>query len=74
MVLVVEDEKTEFGQFMRFEPLTLCPVSLKGINPDMLTEQEKEWLNTYHKKVLETLSPYLNAEEKAWLEENTRKI
>jgi len=74
MVLVVEDEKTEYGQYMKFEPLTLCPVSLKGINPDMLTKQEKEWLNTYHKKVLETLSPYLDAEEKAWLEENTRSI
>ncbi|HEY8499126.1 MAG TPA: aminopeptidase P family protein [Clostridia bacterium] len=74
MVLVEEDEKTEFGQFMRFEPITLCPVSLKGINPDMLTGQEKEWLNTYHKKVFETLSPYLDAEEKAWLEENTRSI
>jgi Xaa-Pro aminopeptidase len=74
MVLVVEDEKTEFGQYMKFEPLTLCPVSLKGINPDMLTEKEKEWLNTYHKKVFETLSPYLDAEEKAWLEENTRSI
>jgi Xaa-Pro aminopeptidase len=74
MVLVEEDEKTEFGQFMRFEPITLCPVSLKGINPDMLTGQEKEWLNTYHKKVFETLSLYLDAEEKAWLEENTRNI
>jgi Xaa-Pro aminopeptidase len=40
----------------------------------MLTEKEKEWLNTYHKKVFETLSPYLDAEEKAWLEENTRSI
>jgi Xaa-Pro aminopeptidase len=73
-MVVVEDEKTEFGQFMRFEPITLCPVSLKGINPDILTEQEKEWLNTYHKKVLESLSPYLDSEEKAWLEENTRSI
>jgi len=74
MVLVVEDEKTEFGQFMRFEPLTLCPVSLKGIKPDMLTGQEKEWLNIYHRKVFEALSPYLDAVEKAWLEENTRSI
>jgi Xaa-Pro aminopeptidase len=74
MVLVVEDEKTEFGQYMRFEPITLCPVSLKGINPDMLTEQEKKWLNTYHKNVFDTLSPYLDDEERAWLKENTRSI
>lgn len=74
MVLVVEDEKTEFGQFMRFEPMTLCPISLKGINPQMLTEQEKEWLNNYHKTVFEKLSPYLDDEEKEWLKENTREI
>lgn len=74
MALVVEDEETEFGQFMRFEPITLCPVSIKGIKQDMLTEQEKEWLNKYHKKVFDTLSPYLDAEEKAWLKENTRSI
>jgi len=74
MVLVVEDEKTEFGQYMRFEPITLCPISLKGINPDMLTEQEKKWLNTYHRNVFETLSPYLDEEEITWLEENTRSI
>jgi len=74
MVLVVEDEKTEYGQYLRFEPMTLCPISLKGINPDMLTENEKNWLNGYHRKVRETLSPYLDEEEKAWLEENTRSI
>ncbi len=74
MVLVVEDEKTEFGQFMRFEPMTLCPISLKGINPKMLTEQEKNWLNEYHKTVFEKLSPNLNNEEREWLRENTREI
>ena len=74
MALVVEDEKTECGQFMHFEPMTLCPVSLKGIIPEMLTAQEKNWINDYHSKVLDTLSPYLDSEEREWLKENTRSI
>lgn len=74
MVLVTEDEKTDFGQFMRFETLTLCPISLKGINGDMLTAGEKKWLNDYHQKVFDALSPYLDDEEAEWLKINTRKI
>lgn len=74
MVLVVEDEKTEYGQFLRFEAITCCPISLKGINPVLLTGQEKAWLNAYHSKVYEMLSPLLDSEEKEWLRENTRSI
>jgi Xaa-Pro aminopeptidase len=74
MVLVTEDEKNEFGQFMSFEPLTLCPISLKGININLLTPQEITWLNDYHFKVFEKLSPHLNNEEREWLKENTRSI
>lgn len=74
MALVVEDEKTECGQFMRFEPMTLCPISLKGIIPEMLTVQEKNWLNDYHGRVFDTLSPYLDSEERVWLKENNRSI
>lgn len=74
MVLVVEDEKNEYGQFLKFEALSLCPVSLKGIIPDLLTEQEKSWLNDYHEKVCELLSPELEREEREWLKENTRNI
>jgi Xaa-Pro aminopeptidase len=69
MMLVVEDEKTEFGQFMKFEPITYCPIDLDGINSDMLTIEEKQWLNDYHKDVFSRLSPYLNEEEKQWLKE-----
>lgn len=74
MMLVVEDEKTEFGQFMKFEPITYCPIDLEGINNDMLTTEEKEWLNDYHKDVFNRLSPYLNEEEKQWLKEETREL
>ncbi len=74
MVLVTEDEKNEYGQFMRFEVLSLCPISLKAILPEMLTEQEKNWLNDYHEKVYALLSPHLDREEQEWLKENTRKL
>jgi Xaa-Pro aminopeptidase len=57
MMLVVKDEKTEFGQFMKFEAITYCPIDLEGIKVEMLTEDEKAWLNSYHKTVYEKLSP-----------------
>lgn len=74
MMLVVEDEKTEFGQFMKFEPITYCPIDLDGINNDMLTIEEKQWINDYHNDVFNGLSPYLNEEEKQWLKEETREL
>ncbi len=74
MVLVIEDENNEYGQFLRFDPITCCPVSLKGINPDLLTDHEIKWLNDYHGKVYELLSPHLDNEEKEWLKYNTRSI
>jgi Xaa-Pro aminopeptidase len=74
MMVVTEDEKTEFGQFMKLETLTLCPISLKGINEVMLTMEERKWLNDYHQKVFETLSPYLDSDETEWLKINTRRI
>lgn len=74
IMLVVEAEKTEFGQFMKFEPITYCPIDLDAINKDMLTKDEIEWLNNYHKTVYDKLSPHLNEEEKAWLKKETRAI
>ncbi|EPD50325.1 hypothetical protein HMPREF1210_02896 [Paenisporosarcina sp. HGH0030] len=74
MMLVVEDEKTEFGQFMKFETITYCPIDLSGINIDMLTESEKQWLNNYHQEVYTKLAPYLNEEERVWLREETREV
>jgi Xaa-Pro aminopeptidase len=74
MILVVEDEKTEFGQFMKFEAITYCPIDLAGISKDMLIESEKQWLNNYHKDVYAKLAPYLNEEERTWLKEETKGI
>jgi Xaa-Pro aminopeptidase len=68
MMLVVEDEKTEFGQFMKFEAITYCPIDLAGINKELLTESEKQWINDYHKDVYAKLAPHLDEEERTWLE------
>lgn len=74
MMIVLEDKKTEFGRFLKFEAITYCPIDLDGINKDMLTELEKQWLNTYHKDVYTKLTPYLDEEERIWLEKETRGI
>ncbi|MCL2163420.1 MAG: aminopeptidase P family protein [Oscillospiraceae bacterium] len=72
---VCEDFENEFGRFMKFEIMSLCPISLKGIIPEMLTESETAWLNDYHKNVYEKLSPCISCEKKReWLKENTRPI
>lgn len=74
MMLVVEDELTDSGQFMRFEPITYCPIDIDGIDVSLLNEEEREWLNSYHSRVYKKLSPYLNDEEKNWLRRATREI
>ncbi|KYH35973.1 putative peptidase [Clostridium tepidiprofundi DSM 19306] len=74
MLLVVNDEKTEFGQFMKFETLTYCPIDIEAIDVTMLTDEERNWLNNYHKQVYDKLSIYLNEDEKQWLKNKTRKI
>ncbi len=66
-LLCVKDKKTEYGQFMRFEPLTLCPIDLRPVNFDELTEKELKTLKAYHELVVEKLSPYLEAADKEWL-------
>ncbi|WP_238881955.1 aminopeptidase P family protein [Clostridium sp. YIM B02551] len=74
MMVVCEDTKTEFGQFMKFEAITYCPIDLDGIDKDMLTENEVKWINNYHKDVYLKLSPKLTIEEREWLKEQTRNI
>ncbi|MBR6140713.1 MAG: aminopeptidase P family protein [Bacteroidaceae bacterium] len=63
-MLIVEDGETEFGKFLRLEPLTLCPIDLTPVIWDMMTQEEVDYINNYHKKVYEALAPYLNVEEK----------
>lgn len=69
-VLLVKDyTETEFGRFLQFEPLTLCPIDKEPIVRELLTGEESEWLNRYHEMVYEKLSPHLDADEQAWLRE-----
>ncbi len=73
-LLACKGEKNEYGQFMYFEPITYVPIDLDAVNPDIMSIQEKAWLNEYHKTVYDKISPYLDEEEKAWLKEYTREI
>ena len=68
-LLVTPYKKTDFGQFLQFESLTLCPIDKSPIIKEMLSQEEIDWLNEYHKRVFDTLSPHLNDEEVAWLRE-----
>jgi Xaa-Pro aminopeptidase len=74
LILCVKDEKNEYGQFMRFETLTMVPWDLDAVDPELLSDREKALLNAYHREVYEKISPYLEGEEKAWLREATREI
>ena len=73
-LLTVPYKETEFGQFLQFETLTLCPIDTTPIVREMLTDEETEWLNAYHRTVFERISPHLNDEEKAWLATACKEI
>lgn len=73
--LVVEKYKeTEFGEFLQFDSLTLCPIDTVPIDKSMLLQEEIDWLNDYHARVYRELAPHLNDEEKAWLKDATLPI
>nr|WP_300006178.1 aminopeptidase P family protein [Tissierella sp.] len=74
IVVVQEDVKTEFGQFLSFETLSFVPIDLECIDEKLLNMDEKKWLNDYHKDVYNKISPFVNEEEKVWLKEKTREI
>ena len=68
-LLITPYKDTEFGRFLQFEPLTLCPIDKSPIIKDLLLPEEIEWLDNYHQLVYDTLAPYLDEEENAWLYE-----
>ena len=70
-LLIVPYMETEFGKFLQFESLTLCPIDKTPIIIEMLTPEERQWLDDYHQMVYDRLSPYLETEEKEWLREAT---
>ncbi|MBS5884331.1 aminopeptidase P family protein [Clostridium sp.] len=74
-LLVVKDiNSEEFGEFYKFKTISYCPIDLNGVVIEMLTNEERDWLNNYHKIVFEKLSPYLDDEEIEFLKVQTREI
>ncbi len=73
-VITKEILKNEYGQFLNFETITFVPFDLEAIDATYLTQEELNWLNSYHKLVYEKLHIYLNSEEKQWLKEKTIEI
>ena len=74
MIVCKKAKKTQFGQFMCFEFLTMVPFDLDAVVPEQMTAHERELLNNYHAQVYEKISPYLDEDEKVWLKEATRAI
>jgi Xaa-Pro aminopeptidase len=74
MMVCVEKEKTQFGQFLGFQTLTICPIDTTLIIPELLFEKEKNWLNDYHKKVNQLLKPMLSTGLHGFLDELTNEI
>lgn len=70
-MLTVPSRKTDFGEFYKFEQLTLCPINTETILWDMLSPEETNWLKEYHETVYSKLSPLLTDEEKQWLKNAT---
>lgn len=67
-LLVVPYRETGFGRFLQFEPLTLCPIDTAPVITDMLTGDEKAWLNAYHRTVFDRIAPLLDDEaDRQWL-------
>ncbi len=74
LVLVRKGKKNSYGQFMYLENLTMVPFDRDAIDTALLNSDEREWLNAYHKKVFDTISPYLNGAELEWLKKVTEEI
>ncbi|MGF6293474.1 aminopeptidase P family protein [Paraburkholderia youngii] len=74
LVLNVAAEKTEFGDFLKFETLTLCPIDTRCIELALLRDDERAWLNAYHETVRARLTPHVSGNAKAWLELRTQPI
>ena len=74
LILCRKAEKTEYGQFMRFEFVTFVPIDLDAIDKSLMRPEDVEMLNAYHREVYEKISPYLTEEEADWLREATREI
>lgn len=74
LIIAVPHIKNEYGNFLKFETVTLFPIDTQLIDHSLMTGEEKDWLNGYHEEVYLRLSPLLNGEEKGWLKEKTASI
>ena len=74
LVAVQKHSSNEFGDFYRLETLTLCPLDTRAVIVDMLTEEERQWLNNYNQWVEKTLSPLVGKEQQAWLKERCKAL
>ncbi len=74
LVAAVPAMRSEYGQFLRFETLTLCPIDTRCIDAALLTAAERNWLNEYHQQVRERLMPRVQGDARKWLEQRTQAI
>jgi Xaa-Pro aminopeptidase len=74
LMICYEDEETDFGQFLKFDTISLCYIDKSLIDKSLLDNREIGWLNSYHSEVFEKLSPHLNQDEKLWLREKTEPL
>ncbi|SDB67696.1 aminopeptidase P family protein [Pseudomonas sp. NFACC13-1] len=74
LVLNREAGSSEFGEFLEFETLTLCPIDTRCLEPSLLTQDEKDWFNAYHAEVQRRLSPLLDGDALQWLNTRTMAI
>ncbi|MBN3764500.1 aminopeptidase P family protein [Burkholderia sp. Ac-20365] len=74
LVLNRSAEKTEFGDFLEFETLTLCPIDTRCVALNLLRDDERAWLNAYHEMVRTRVSPHVSGDAKAWLETRTQPV
>jgi Xaa-Pro aminopeptidase len=74
LVLNVPDETTEFGEFLRFETLTLCPIDARCVERSLMTDAEVDWLNRYHAEVRRRVAPHVSGDAAAWLQQRTQPL
>ncbi|MCT4638801.1 MAG: aminopeptidase P family protein [Bacteroidales bacterium] len=74
LILAKEAKENGFGKFMEFDTITLCPIDLKPVVKQMLSPDELNWINDYHKNVYDKLSPFLDDDEKRWLKDKTQTV
>ena len=73
-MLTVFSHENEWGQFLKFEPLTFVPFDIDCIDVSMLDKEEINWLNNYHQMVYETLKEHVNTDVRKWLRQKTAKV